>query len=44
MAKTPKKIEVRKAFFQMFVKNTVDERPKNGYYGNTKEYIMLCNN
>jgi hypothetical protein len=36
MAKTPKKIEVRKAFFQMFVKNTVDGGAKNGYYGNTK--------
>jgi hypothetical protein len=43
MAKTPKKFEVRKAFFQMFVKNTVDGRPKNRYYGNTKEYIMICN-
>jgi hypothetical protein len=36
MAKTPKKIEVRKAFFQMFVKNTVDGGAKNRYYGNTK--------
>ena len=44
MAKMPKIFEGQKAFFQMFVKNTVDERPKNGYYGNTKEYIMLCNN
>ena len=43
MAKTPKKFKVRKAFFQMFVKNTVDGRGKNGYDGNTKEYIMLCN-
>jgi hypothetical protein len=36
MAKTPKKFEVRKAFFQMFVKNTVDGGAKNRYYGNTK--------
>jgi hypothetical protein len=36
MTKMPKKIEGRKAFFQMFVKNTVDGGAKNGYYGNTK--------